>query len=182
MEAERIAIRRARPIELDAIVGIDDEASVLYADAGIAIDLDPEHPFVRAERARLERAISMGQLEVAALPDDSLVGFVSSGLVDGEPYVDQLSVRPGFMRRGIGARLLRTSIAWAETTGAHALWLTTYAHVPWNRAYYERAGFRVWDERRCGPAMRAILSDQRAVLPDPDERIVMARPIASGRS
>ncbi len=55
------------------------------------------------------------------------------------------------------------------------LWLTTYAHLPWNGPFYERHGFVVMRDNDCGPELRAILDEQRAVLPDPKKRVAMAR-------
>jgi GNAT superfamily N-acetyltransferase len=40
------------------------------------------------------------------------------------------------MRQGLGRRLVRQAIDWA---GPEPLWLTTYAHLSWNRPFYERA-------------------------------------------
>lgn len=76
------------------------------------------------------------------------------------------------MRRGIGAMLVRRALGWAAERGG-ALWLTTYAHLPWNRPYYERFGFEVVPEAQCGPQMRACLEAQRGVLPVPHQRIAM---------
>jgi hypothetical protein len=47
----------ARPGDLPAIVGIDDAASLLYADAGLVFGLGSDHPFVLAEIARWAAAI-----------------------------------------------------------------------------------------------------------------------------
>lgn len=165
-------LRPARPDELPALVVIDDEASELYAEAGIVFGLAPDHPFVLDESVRWERAIALGLAHVAVDAQGSIMGFVTLGMVDGQPYVDQLAVRPAAMRQGMGSALLKTAIAWS---GGRPLWLTTYAHLPWNRPYYERHGFVAVEESDCGPEICAILAKQRAALPAPDQRIAMAR-------
>jgi ribosomal protein S18 acetylase RimI-like enzyme len=76
------------------------------------------------------------------------------------------------MRQGIGRRLLERAIEWA---GGESLWLTTYAHIPWNRPFYERHGFVTIPESACPPGIVAILDDQRKALPAPHQRIAMRR-------
>ena len=92
--------------------------------------------------------------------------------IDGVPYLEQVSVRRDAMGRGLGRRLLEHAIHWA---GREPLWLTTYAHVPWNRPFYERHGFVTIRESACPAGIVAILSDQRLALPAPGERIAMRR-------
>ena len=166
-------IRPARPGELAVLVAIDDDAGTRAADWGLVVDVDPSHPFVEAERARWQAAIALGWLEVAEAPDGTLAGFAARGIVDGEPYLDQMSVRRAWMRRGIGATLLRRAAAWAAADPSGRLWLTTWAHVPWNAPFYRRHGFVAHPEAACGPELRAILRSQRDVLPDADQRIAM---------
>jgi L-amino acid N-acyltransferase YncA len=45
-------------------------------------------------------------------------GFAASGMRDGEPYLDQLSVRIDSMRLGIGSALLDATAQRARATGA----------------------------------------------------------------
>jgi GNAT superfamily N-acetyltransferase len=167
-----ISLRLARPSELPELVAIDDAAAGLYAQAGLAIDLHPTHPFVKAEVGSWRRALEAQLAHVAVDARDRPLGFITLGHVDGAPYLEQLSVHPRAMRRGIGAALLARAVAWS---GVEPIWLTTYAHLEWNRPYYERHGFVVVAERACGPELQRILASQRDVLPRPEMRIAMAR-------
>lgn len=169
---EPFSLRLARTDELPKLLAIDDEASELYAHAGLEIALAKDHPFVVAESVRWARAIARQLAHVAVDGHDEPMGFMTLGFVDGEPYVDQLAVRPIAMRRGVGSTLLGQALSWCAP---RSLWLTTYAHLPWNRRYYERHGFVLVPEGECGPELLAILDEQRAALPDPDERIAMVR-------
>lgn len=166
------SLRPARPDELHKLIAIDDAASELYAQAGLDLALTKDHPFVVAEAVRWAGAIEEGRAYVADDWQDEPIGFVTLRLVDGEPYVDQLAVHPHAMRRGIGAALLRQAIAWSAD---RALWLTTYAHLLWNKPYYRRHSFVSVPDSVCGAELRAILLEQRAALPDPDKRIAMVR-------
>jgi GNAT superfamily N-acetyltransferase len=162
-------LRAARPDEIDLLVAIDDDAGRLYAEAGMIIELAPDDPFVQLERTRWLAATMRGDVLLAEDGEGSAMGFTASGDVDGRPYLDQLSVRPAFMRRGLGTALLSRAIEAA----AGELWLTTYAHLPFNRPFYERAGFRVVAEAQCGPELRDILRIQREALPRPEQRVAM---------
>ena len=107
-----------------------------------------------------------------------VLGFAASGLRDDEPYLDQLSVRTQFMRRGVGTSLLNAVQRQAIHAGGRVLWLTTYGHLPWNRPFYERAGFAVIGESRWGPQIRNESSYERRWLPCPQQRIVMRKELA----
>ncbi|GGX58119.1 GNAT family N-acetyltransferase [Saccharospirillum salsuginis] len=166
------SVRHAKPGELSALIAIDDAASRLYETVGITFDMADDHPFVVAESERWARAIEQGAAFVAVESGESPVGFIALKRVDNEPYLDQLSVHPDHMRQGLGARLLSQAIQWS---GDHPLWLTTYAHVQWNKPFYERYGFYQVPANLCGPELLAILDGQRVALPEPDQRIAMVR-------
>lgn len=172
MATSGFRLRQARPDELDAIVALDDAASTLYAQAGLDVAFAPNHPFVAAEIARWSCAIEAGLARVAVADDDGLLGFMTLGRVDDAPYLDQLAVHPQAMRRGIGAAMLREAFAWSA---AQPLWLTTYAHLPWNQPWYERHGFARVPDALCGAQMQRILASQRAVLPAPTQRVALVR-------
>lgn len=166
------SLRAACPDELHKFVAIDDAAGELFAEAGLDIALEEGHPFVLAESLRWANAIEQGLAYVAVDRQNIPIGFATLSIVDGEPYLDQIAVLPSHMRCGVGTSLLHHAISWS---GGRSLCLTTYAHLPWNGPYYERHGFVTINESECGPELRAILRAQRAVLPDPDQRIAMLR-------
>jgi len=171
------SLRAARPDELSALAELDDAACILFEQAGMTFSFSSEHPFVQDELARWRRALERGAGRVVVGPEAELVAFAIYGDVDGLAYLDQLSVHPAFQRRGLGETLVRECVAWA---GGRNVWLTTYAHLPWNGPYYRRLGFEVVPEEKCSPELRAVLASQRAALPLPEQRIAMVRP-ASGR-
>lgn len=176
--SEPVTFRSASPDDIDEAIAIDDDACTLYETAGLHLDIGPDHPFARAERARWLQAAREGCVFLAVSPAGSAVGLLVLGLVDGLRYLDQLSVRRIAMRHGIGRSLLRRAIEWAAS---EALWLTTYSHVPWNREFYVRAGFAVIPESCCPRKIAQILEEQRRWLPAPGERIAMRRiPCAAG--
>jgi GNAT superfamily N-acetyltransferase len=161
-------IRPASPDEIDEAVAIDDDACRLFATVGLDLEIGPDHPFAQAERARWLAAMKEGSAYFAE--SSTTVGLLVLGVVEGARYVEQLSVRMGAMRRGIGRALLKHAIAWADR---EPLWLTTYAHVRWNRAYYEQHGFVLVPEQECPRGIVATLDEERQWLPAPAQRIAM---------
>ncbi len=177
MDIDVPTIRLVRPDEIDILVAIDDDAGRLYADAGLPIELAPDHPFVVAEQARWRQAAGLGQVFLAVDAEGRGVGFAALGWVGGEPYLEQLSVRLDAMRRGLGRRLLRRAIEWAAQQDRASLWLTTYGHLSFNRAFYEREGFVVVAESEWPPDIEHHIAEQRGCLPDPEQRIAMRRAV-----
>lgn len=167
-------LRAAASDELDQAIAIDDAAGLLFAQAGLAIDLRNDHPFVVAERARWRDAIAKGQLWFAC-QDGEPLGFSALGRAGAHAYLEQLAVRPEHGRRGVGTMLLEAACDHARQQGNSELWLTTYAHLAWNKPYYERQGFTVVPESHCSPELQAHLAEQRATLPAPNKRIAMIR-------
>jgi len=167
-------LRAAAIDELDQAIAIDDAAGLLFAQAGLAIDLSNDHPFVLAERARWRSAIAHGQLWFACEAGEP-VGFSALGRAGTQAYLEQLAVRPEHGRRGVGTMLLAAACDHAKQSGDSELWLTTYAHLAWNKPYYEHHGFSVVPESRCGHELQAHLAEQRATLPAPEERVAMVR-------
>ncbi len=163
-------IRVAQPNELAVAVAIDRDASALYAEAGIDLSFADDHPFAVAERARWQRCLDAGAVHFA-LDGDQPVGFAAVERLDGQPHLEQLSVRPAFGRRGIGAALLQTAIVHAVAP----LTLTTYRHLPWNAPWYARMGFRVLANHEQSNALRARMKEERRALPMPMMRVAMLR-------
>jgi GNAT superfamily N-acetyltransferase len=175
-----IRIRPARPDEIAAIVDVDADACALDASVGLVFAFDYDHPYAIAEVAGWTASLQRGLVDVAVATDDAPIGIAVYALVDGEPYLDQLSVRCAWMRRGVGRRLLRRAMAWAAGTGGARLWLTTYDHLPWNRPFYESERFAVCDEAAVGPELGATLARERAALPQPEHRCAMVRALRPG--
>jgi GNAT superfamily N-acetyltransferase len=170
---EHHRLRAGRSGELATLVAIDDDACALFVQAGFDVDFPPEHPYTAAERSRWQRLLDADQVIVATSSGGTATGFAALDVVDGEAYLEQLSVRCAYMRRGLGAALIAAAVAAALRTGASVLWLTTYDHLAWNRPYYERQGFRCIADAECDAGLRATLEHQRVWLPYPRQRVAM---------
>ena len=170
-----VVLRTGSVADIDILSQIDLEAGVLFERAGLRLDLPKDHEFSLAERSRWLRCLSAGTVLIAVDASGGEVGFAATGVRDGEPYLDQLSVRPRSMRLGIGTELLNAATRMATERGGHALWLTTYSHLAWNRPFYERNGFVVVSADRCDPQIAQELAYERRWLPMPQERVVMRK-------
>jgi GNAT superfamily N-acetyltransferase len=164
-------IRPARSTELTIASEIDDDATEAYAKIGISVWLPHDHPFAEDEEARWAAAQADGHLLFACAADGTPVGFAAFGLVDGRPYLHQISVRCSAARQGVGTLLMERVKRWSLAAGE--LWLTTYGHVAFNRPWYERIGFGCVDAALAGPELAAIVAKEAAALPDASARVLM---------
>jgi GNAT superfamily N-acetyltransferase len=179
MEQPRYRLRMGTEDDVATAVAIDDAASDLYAKVGIVFDSRAVAPMAAAEQKAWLGAARAGGLLIAACVDDgSAVGFAALTEKDGAAYLEQVSVVPAHMRRGVGRLLLQATCDLARRGGHREIWLTTYRHVPWNRPFYARHGFVVVAEEGCGAGIRAALALQRSCLPQPAARIAMRRILA----
>lgn len=73
----------------------------------------------------------------------ALVGSLYCALKDDGLYLTRMAVRPDRQKQGIGRALLAAAEVEARRSGAFKLTLRVRVNLPENRAYFERAGFRV---------------------------------------
>jgi GNAT superfamily N-acetyltransferase len=169
--------RIARADELTEVQRIEVASGAPFREIGMAdvADMPPLPLEVLADRQRA------GRVWVAVDADepsgDRLVAFAVVDLVDGCAHVLQLSVDPGYARRGIGRGLLDDVAGWAATHGLPALTLTTFRSVPWNGPYYARCGFRELTGAEVTPGLAELLAAEAALGLDPADRIAMRRPV-----
>jgi ribosomal protein S18 acetylase RimI-like enzyme len=99
---------------------------------GVGI-VDP-HPIEEQRRNFAEHVLPDHDVRVAFL-ERRMVGFVAASAES----VNQLYVRKGLHRRGIGTRMLE----WAKDQSGGSLWLYTFERNAVARAFYERHGFTI---------------------------------------
>ncbi|MEU4246440.1 GNAT family N-acetyltransferase [Amycolatopsis sp. NPDC026612] len=166
-------IRLARPDDLPALIDVELDAGSLFREVGMAAIADDD-PGSVAELATYQEA---GRAWVSVDSGDRPVAYLVAALVDGCAHIEQVSVRPGHARRGLGSALIETLAEWAASRGLKALTLTTFAAVPWNAPYYERLGFRVVPAAEMGTGLRSIRRAEAARGLDTWPRVAMTRPL-----
>ncbi len=125
-------MRVVRPEELELLPPLEAAADTLFAPLGIGPLPGPGT--VEEFAAAL----------VVLVAGDPPVGLCRIDGVPHEPasaHLEQLSVHPDHVRRGIGRALLRAAIAWAADHGYDQMTLATYRDVAWNGPFYASEGF-----------------------------------------
>jgi GNAT superfamily N-acetyltransferase len=166
-------IRLARPDDLPALVDVEREAGSLFRDVGMAAIADDDPGSV----AELSEYQAGGRAWVSVDAADRPVAYLVAAVVDGCAHIEQVSVRPGHARRGLGGALIETLAAWAAEHDLPALTLTTFTAVPWNAPYYERLRFRVLEDSEIGVELRGIRLAETARGLDAWPRVALIRPL-----
>lgn len=134
-------IRTARADEVGQLQSIDLASARLFVGSGL-IDFGPSgEPVEPIPEDRLRRGFGDGLIWVAVDEREELVGFALCSDRGEDLYLDQLSVLPEHGRRGLGSRLVRRTLAEAETRAHKRVSLSTFRKVPWNGPFYKRLGF-----------------------------------------
>ena len=168
-----VTIRPARPDELSAVAELERAAGRLFDEWKDRLSLDDGEP---TKIEDLAQAQGRGDLFVAVDPDavdDAPIGFCMLTELDGQGHLYELDVHPDHGRRGIGRRLVEFVIETMKARGHAAVTLTTFRDVPWNRPFYESAGFVVVEPG--GPEMLRTIAHEESWGLDFSQRCVMRR-------
>ncbi|HSY15816.1 MAG TPA: GNAT family N-acetyltransferase [Jatrophihabitantaceae bacterium] len=139
---EAVEIRLAMPGEYEHLIEVERRADQLFTLSGLGA---------------VPGASSTADLEAAAVvfaAGRPAVGFARVLIVDGAAHLEQLSVLPRSMRRGVGTALVEAVCGWAGRNGCPAVTLLTYTGVPWTASFYSRLGFAPMPELTPGLAER----------------------------
>jgi [ribosomal protein S18]-alanine N-acetyltransferase len=80
--------------------------------------------------------------------EDTLAGFIVARVIADELHVNNVAVRPGLRRHGIGARLLNCVLQQGAALGPTSAWLEVRAGNQPAQRLYEACGFRAAGLRR----------------------------------
>lgn len=144
-------VRPARTDELEVLRALEVAAGAAFRDLGMDAVADDAPPSTVVLREALER----GGLWVLD-EDGAAVAYLIDDVIDGEAHLEQVSVHPGWARRGHGARLVEDLARRTRAAGRTAITLTTFVDVPWNAPYYARLGFRPLADDELGPGLTAV--------------------------
>jgi GNAT superfamily N-acetyltransferase len=156
-------IRHADDYERDDLTEIEMRADALFDVAGIGPLPDPVAAHKSLDDAKA--------LLVAGRP---AVGFARIDAVDGQAHLEQLSVLPGHMGRGVGTALLEAACDWASERGYRTMTLCTFADIPWNAPFYANRGFAPLEQLT--PGLAELRDWERDLgLDAVGRRVVMSR-------
>lgn len=74
------------------------------------------------------------------------MGYAIAQDVDGEAYLCQIDVHPGYGRRGVGRKLVERVCMWAKDRDYHRILLSTFLDIEWNAPFYAKLGFKILAE------------------------------------
>lgn len=126
-------------------------------------------------RAVLLEGTRRGELCVAADSADRPVGYALLRFVSGHALLAQIDVLPEHGCKGIGRALIGRCADLAASAGHTALYLTTFAHVPWNAPFYAKIGFARLDGHELPAFLRNILAKE--VQAGLEQRVGMSLPL-----
>ena len=171
---QSVLIRPARLSDVDAIISVDIAASALFKPTGLLSD-DALNDHVEAPNVRA--AIDAGLIDVAEIVSEPRVaGFIQYRLIEGDLYLEQVSVDPAYGRRGVGRRLMSWLHQRAITLGADQITLSTFRNLAWNGPFYASVGF---EEIPRGDMQDYMLEIEAAQAPlmDVSKRIFMIKTV-----
>ncbi|MGI8666605.1 MAG: GNAT family N-acetyltransferase, partial [Jatrophihabitans sp.] len=164
VQQELDRVRVAVPAEFGQLVEVEQAADTLFKVAGYG---------------QLPPSATVDELAAAALvlvTGSPPAGYVRVEIVDGEAHIEGLSVRPRFMRRGLGSGLVEAACAWATEQGYQLVTLCTFAEVPWNGPFYAGLGFVELDDDQLSPGLVACRATEADLgLDAMGRRTVMCR-------
>lgn len=153
------------------MAAIERDAGERFRDVGmgaVADDADPPlHQYQEAQRR--------GHLFVATV-EGTLAGYAWVVDLDGQPHLEQISVRRAYGGHGVGVALVDRARAWAVEQGGDSLTLSTFRDVAFNGPWYARLGFVEVPDPDADPRWREIRRHERAAGLDVDARIIMRLP------
>ena len=167
------SIRPLRPQEIQEVREVERTSGERFREVGLDDIADAELMSVETFGSYVDTGLAW----VAVDDNDTIVGFVLVEEVDEGAHIEQISVIPERQGQGVGRALIDHVRGWAEPYGLHAMTLTTFDHVPWNRPLYEHLGFRVVAEAEMSPGLRRIREIEASHGLDPVLRVVMRKPL-----
>lgn len=129
---------------------------------------------------QLEAAYAEGRLWTATTDSGSPVGFAIAIIESDTVFLQEVDVHPAHQQKGLGRRLIRKIIRWAQVHGFSGVTLTTFEYVPWNAPFYSRLGFRKLAEDELSRELSERLqAERRQGL---NQRVAMRYTLAPERS
>lgn len=171
------SVRLAEGADLAHLPSVERRAVTLFEGWWKETGLTPAVLSDVSTLEELEAACVAGHLWVATTATGEIVGFAQVVILDGLAHLDEVDVVPEHGRRGVGSRLVDAVCGWAEDAGYPAITLSTFRNVPWNRAFYERRGFRADEGLAERPEHRAVVDAERARGLRVDLRVFMVQPL-----
>jgi ribosomal protein S18 acetylase RimI-like enzyme len=161
-------IRIGLTADLNALADVEESAGSLFVGTHMAWAAE----IPKRARDAYMPSLSQNLLWVAEV-SGVVVGFIAASHHGDFIYVEEMSVHRDYQRRGIGRALLATLISSTKDRGASAVGLVTDRELPWNRPFYERAGFTVLANQSVPSELASYLAQEVERSREPARRCAM---------
>ena len=151
-----IVVRRAGPDDADVMSALNADVQAVHA-AALPESFKPPGPEAFSPAAAAAVLAEPDNLVFVAEVDAVPAGYAyaevrrvpetSSRYAYEMVYLHHLSVRPGYRRQGVGARLLDAVRAAGDDLGIALLALDVWSFNESARAFFHRRGFKPYNER-----------------------------------
>ena len=146
-----VSVRPGRPADVESMQQIEIAAGSLFAEIGMHdVAEDGAH-----ETELLAGHVAAGRAWVAEV-DGVVCGYALIDILDSQAHLEQVTVHPGYSRRGIGRTIIDQVAEWARAQGYTTMTLLTFREVAWNGPYYRRLGFVDVPDSDMGPELAAL--------------------------
>jgi GNAT superfamily N-acetyltransferase len=163
----------ARVEELACLPEIERRASKLFLAFPFTADLpaDPS-PLSEFETAERQGLLWVARLQTPGVTLDEPVGFAMVEDFGPHLHLEEVDVVPEHGRQGLGTRLVREVLKFAEVR-RRPVTLSTFGDIPWNAPFYARLGFRELPGDDWSPALADRMREEAARGLTPDLRVAM---------
>lgn len=154
---QRYTITQATADHVPLLAAIEMAAAAIFPPGSI-----PDH--IRSDSVPVEtllEAVHEGLLWVAVADDGKPVGHALAQWAESAVLLAQMDVHPDHMRKGIGSALVARVAEHVRLHGKPALFLTTFAHIPWNAPFYAKLGFVAINDADAPPFLKVILENEK---------------------
>ena len=162
-------IERGAPTHAERLREIERASSIHFREFGMVdvADHEPTPASIFEDRAH-------DGLLYVALAEDTVAGFLIWSPMDGQAYIEEVSVDPAHAGHRLAARMIDRMAE--DIRGRHpAITLATFRDVPWNGPYYATLGFEELPRNQAGPEHAEEWQEQAAAGLDMLRRLFMIR-------
>jgi len=162
-------IRLARPEDAEAFHTVEEDAADLLRQEPSLQDITiPPSSDADEYRSMIRAGHSL-----AALVNDTIVGFAAARAYGRELHLHEMSVAIAHQGKRIGATLLKALQIDARNAGLQAITLNTFRDIPWNAPFYARHGFVIVEDIEAHPRLADSLERAAAAGLPVDRRCSM---------
>lgn len=151
-------ISNATVSQIAQISVIEKSAAGIFPPGSIpkhleAVVVDDKELFTAIEENRLWVILENG--------NDNPLGFVLVRYFGNILYLAEIDVLPEYGRQGLGTALLSHVIHHGLDNAFAAIYLTTFATIPWNAPFYARHGFSIVEDDLLPDPIKEIIDHER---------------------